>query len=581
MSHLPESAYAPAAAGGGAAHEPYASARQHPRSSTNGSGGGHDSVNGSNGGPGAGGANEFRAPYPAQDGGFTSHWSQPSPYGNAYQQNQFAPPNGSAHPSYPSANASPYGSSVTGGAPAHSSPYSAFPMQQQHPHHRGPSHMHLGSNAYHHESGPNTPNNGALTSQHAQSGLGASPAYHSPSIAGMVPGMPHQQHGAHQSYPSHYSASLVPNAGPGSASAMSQQGAVSSPGYPSAPQYSTQLPMAGRHRVTTTLWEDEGTLCFQVDAKGVCVARRHDNNMINGTKLLNVCGMSRGKRDGILKNEKERIVVKVGAMHLKGVWITFARGKQLAEQNGIAELLYPLFEPNIQSFLYHPDNYPRTAAVMAAAQERQNRKAPDTASPSTGGPSHDQDYSSWNQRHQGSQGYISAPVTATQSPSHPHSGYSTPALSGQQSSTPVGGPNGSQAGRGSAQGVDRRHSMPLNGGNPQDHPGRADNPYAMPSIDSMQSHNNPASALQSLSSGVAPGGARRAVSGSKRGFEDSNEGSDSYSNLPGSNSVSSDRMFKRPRDGRSDEVGNDSYDHSSAGLDPHGYGRNDRAIGKA
>ncbi|PWN19185.1 apses-domain-containing protein, partial [Microstroma glucosiphilum] len=127
---------------------------------------------------------------------------------------------------------------------------------------------------------------------------------------------------------------------------------MGAPGYPSAPQYSTQLPLAGRHRVTTTLWEDEGTLCFQVDARGVCVARRHDNSMINGTKLLNVCGMSRGKRDGILKNEKERIVVKVGAMHLKGVWITFQRGKQLAEQNGIADVLYPLFEPNIQSFLY-------------------------------------------------------------------------------------------------------------------------------------------------------------------------------------------------------------------------------------
>jgi protein SOK2 len=42
--------------------------------------------------------------------------------------------------------------------------------------------------------------------------------------------------------------------------------------------------------------------------------------MINGTKLLNVVGMSRGKRDGILKNEKGRVVVKVGAMHLKGVW---------------------------------------------------------------------------------------------------------------------------------------------------------------------------------------------------------------------------------------------------------------------
>lgn len=45
-----------------------------------------------------------------------------------------------------------------------------------------------------------------------------------------------------------------------------------------------------------------------------------DNDMINGTKLLNVVGMSRGKRDGILKNEKGRVVVKVGAMHLKGVW---------------------------------------------------------------------------------------------------------------------------------------------------------------------------------------------------------------------------------------------------------------------
>jgi len=45
-----------------------------------------------------------------------------------------------------------------------------------------------------------------------------------------------------------------------------------------------------------------------------------DNNMINGTKLLNVAGMSRGKRDGILKNERGRVVVKVGAMHLKGVW---------------------------------------------------------------------------------------------------------------------------------------------------------------------------------------------------------------------------------------------------------------------
>lgn len=74
--------------------------------------------------------------------------------------------------------------------------------------------------------------------------------------------------------------------------------------------------------------------------------------MINGTKLLNVAGMSRGKRDGILKNEKGRVVVKVGAMHLKGVWITFVRAKLLAAQYKIQEILYPLFVEDPSVFLY-------------------------------------------------------------------------------------------------------------------------------------------------------------------------------------------------------------------------------------
>ncbi|CAG8576718.1 3640_t:CDS:2 [Paraglomus occultum] len=108
-----------------------------------------------------------------------------------------------------------------------------------------------------------------------------------------------------------------------------------------------------RPKLTTTIWEDEGTLCYQVDARGICVARRQDNNMINGTKLLNVVGMSRGKRDGILKNEKGRVVVKVGAMHLKGVWITFGRAKTLAQQFKIHELLYPLFVEDPGVFLHN------------------------------------------------------------------------------------------------------------------------------------------------------------------------------------------------------------------------------------
>jgi len=57
-----------------------------------------------------------------------------------------------------------------------------------------------------------------------------------------------------------------------------------------------------------------------LQCKASKLIRGADNHMINGTKLLNVAGMTRGRRDGILKSEKTRHVVKIGPMHLKGVW---------------------------------------------------------------------------------------------------------------------------------------------------------------------------------------------------------------------------------------------------------------------
>lgn len=116
-------------------------------------------------------------------------------------------------------------------------------------------------------------------------------------------------------------------------------------------------PPGVKPRVTATLWEDEGTLCFQVDVKGTCVARREDNHMINGTKLLNVVGMTRGRRDGILKSEKQKNVVKIGPMHLKGVWIPYERALEFANKEHITPLLYPLFVHNIGALLHHPVNH--------------------------------------------------------------------------------------------------------------------------------------------------------------------------------------------------------------------------------
>ncbi|KAI0114536.1 apses-domain-containing protein [Nemania sp. FL0031] len=188
-----------------------------------------------------------------------------------------------------------------------------------------------------------------------------------------------------------YSTSPYPYSYPnGLASPQTGPPAVSAPMGPAnvlpLPGVANQAPMSNQYqgfdttgqiappgmkpRVTATLWEDEGSLCFQVEARGICVARREDNHMINGTKLLNVAGMTRGRRDGILKSEKIRHVVKIGPMHLKGVWIPFERALDFANKEKITELLYPLFVHNIGSLLYHPTNQNRTNQVMAAAERR-------------------------------------------------------------------------------------------------------------------------------------------------------------------------------------------------------------------
>lgn len=138
-----------------------------------------------------------------------------------------------------------------------------------------------------------------------------------------------------------------------------------------------QPPPGMKPRVTATLWEDEGSLCFQVEARGICVARREDNHMINGTKLLNVAGMTRGRRDGILKSEKVRHVVKIGPMHLKGVWIPYERALDFANKEKITEMLYPLFVHNIGALLYHPSANPgRTSQVMTAADRQRRESVP-------------------------------------------------------------------------------------------------------------------------------------------------------------------------------------------------------------
>lgn len=103
-------------------------------------------------------------------------------------------------------------------------------------------------------------------------------------------------------------------------------------------------------RVTSTFWEEENTLVYHVHVDNFQVSRRGDNNYINGTKLLNLAGLTRGRRDGILKSERDRVVVKIGAMCLKGVWIPLERAKLLAAREDILDAIKPLFAPDIHAY---------------------------------------------------------------------------------------------------------------------------------------------------------------------------------------------------------------------------------------
>ncbi|CDS04082.1 hypothetical protein LRAMOSA07037 [Lichtheimia ramosa] len=103
--------------------------------------------------------------------------------------------------------------------------------------------------------------------------------------------------------------------------------------------------------LTITYWEDESTVCYHQEVTGIVISRRRDNDMINGTKLLNITGMSRGRRENILRDVENSVRVRVGAMHLKGTWIPYHRAVELAVEYGIDDILHPLLADNPSEFV--------------------------------------------------------------------------------------------------------------------------------------------------------------------------------------------------------------------------------------
>ncbi|KAA1114526.1 hypothetical protein PGT21_012591 [Puccinia graminis f. sp. tritici] len=217
------------------------------------------------------------------------------------------PPTSSSAPTT-SSSSSPFPSNV----PSHQqpSPYSSspHPNQEHHPHH-----PHHGNQFY--QQSPPALHSPLQSAHHPQQSFDA---------------RPHSSLFAHQHYHSR------PQSAPHSTSQFSLDPHVLA---------------AAAANVEVKKWDEENTYYYQVAHKGVTVGRLKGSGLVNGTKLLNLAGISRGKRDGILKNEKIRKVVKHGTMHLKGVWIAFDRAVFLAEQHSIADKIFPLLVVNLEHYV--------------------------------------------------------------------------------------------------------------------------------------------------------------------------------------------------------------------------------------
>lgn len=78
--------------------------------------------------------------------------------------------------------------------------------------------------------------------------------------------------------------------------------------------------------LTTCHWEDESTDILQLNiGEGHILSRRIVDDFVNGTKLLNATkllgrSLTRGRRDGVLKSERRKLIIRKGCHDFRGVW---------------------------------------------------------------------------------------------------------------------------------------------------------------------------------------------------------------------------------------------------------------------
>ncbi|KAG9296565.1 hypothetical protein G9A89_015157 [Geosiphon pyriformis] len=90
-----------------------------------------------------------------------------------------------------------------------------------------------------------------------------------------------------------------------------------------------------------------GVPVYECIVRDVAVMRRRPDSYLNATQILKVAGLEKGKRTKIIEKEVltgEHEKVQGGYGKYQGTWVPYERGKELAEQYGVMEILRPIIE---------------------------------------------------------------------------------------------------------------------------------------------------------------------------------------------------------------------------------------------
>ncbi|KAI0034475.1 hypothetical protein K488DRAFT_45386 [Vararia minispora EC-137] len=86
---------------------------------------------------------------------------------------------------------------------------------------------------------------------------------------------------------------------------------------------------------------------YECMVRGIAVMRRRSDSYVNATQILKVAGVDKGRRTKILEKEilpGKHEIVQGGYGKYQGTWIPLERGRDIATQYNVSDLLSPLFD---------------------------------------------------------------------------------------------------------------------------------------------------------------------------------------------------------------------------------------------